>query len=65
MDHAGSAAFTSWSTSARFVAHDPRLAVPADWLRFKGVIRTLYIEKNLPLKEVQAIMERDHSFKAT
>jgi len=62
MDHTD---FTSWSTGARFVAHDPRLPVSADWHRFKGVIRTLYIENNLPLKEVRAIMEREHSFKAT
>jgi Clr5 domain len=65
MDHAGSAGFTSWSTGALFVGHDPQLPVQADWVRFKGVIHALYIEKNLPLKDVRAIMEREHSFKAT
>jgi hypothetical protein len=65
MDHASSAAFTSWSTRALFVGRDPRLPVRADWVRLKGVIRALYIEKNLPLKDVRAIMEREHSFKAT
>jgi hypothetical protein len=65
MDHAGSAASTSWSTGAVFVGHDPQLAVSADWVRFKGVIHALYIEENLPLKHVRAIMEREHSFKAT
>jgi hypothetical protein len=65
MDHAGSTAFTSWSTGALFVGHDPQLPVPADWVRLKGVIYALYIEKNLPLKNVQAIMEREYSFKAT
>jgi hypothetical protein len=65
MEHAGSAASTLWSTGARFVGRDPRLPVRADWVRFKDVIHALYIKKNLPLKDVRAIMEREHSFKAT
>jgi hypothetical protein len=57
MDHARSAAFTSWSTG--------ELPVQADWDRLKSVIHALYIKKNLPLKDVRAVMEREHSFKAT
>jgi hypothetical protein len=65
MDHARSATFTSWRTGALFVGHDPQLPVPADWDRLKSVIHALYIKKNLTLKDVRAIMEREHSFKAT
>jgi hypothetical protein len=65
MDHARSAAFISWRTGAVFVGHDPQSPVQADWDRLKSVIHALYIKKNLPLKDVRAIMEREHSFKAT
>jgi hypothetical protein len=36
-----------------------------DWEPHKARIRRLYSEEDRPLMEVMAIMERDHSFKAT
>jgi hypothetical protein len=44
---------TVWSTSKE------------DWEPFRARIRQLYLEEDRPLKDVMAIMERDHGFKAT
>jgi hypothetical protein len=65
MKYASQAASTGWSSSTSLLGPDPQLPLPADWDRLKGVIHTLYIDKKLRLKDVKAIMERDHSFKAT
>ena len=65
MNHAAQAASTSGSTCAVPLGNDPHLPLPADWDRMKDIIHSHYIGKNLPLKDVKAIMEREHSFKAT
>jgi hypothetical protein len=66
MNHAAQAASTSsGSASAPPLGKDPQPPLPADWDRMKDVIHSLYIGKKLPLKEVRAKMERDHSFQAT
>jgi hypothetical protein len=65
MNHAAQAASTSGSASVPPLGKDPQLPLPADWDRVKDIIHSLYIGKKLPLKDVQAKMERDHSFKAT
>jgi hypothetical protein len=36
-----------------------------DWEPHRARIRKLYLEEDRPLKEVMAIMEREHDFKAT
>ena len=65
MQHAGPEASTLWSTNEPRLGQDPPAPLPADWDRLKAVIHALYIEKKLRLKDVQLIMERDYSFKAT
>jgi Clr5 domain len=65
MNHAAQAASTSGSASSPPLEKDPQLPLPADWDRMKDIIHSLYIGKKLPLKDVRAKMERDHSFKAT
>ncbi|KAJ9148437.1 hypothetical protein NKR23_g5226 [Pleurostoma richardsiae] len=44
---------------------DSQWATPADWVRHRPRISTLYREESRPLKEVMAIMERDYHFQAT
>jgi hypothetical protein len=65
MNHAAQAGSTSGGASAPPSGKDPQLPLPADWDRMKDVIRSLYIGKKLPLKDVRAKLEQDHSFKAT
>jgi hypothetical protein len=40
-------------------------ATPDDWERFRDTIKQLYLDQNKSLKEVMAMMERDHEFHAT
>jgi hypothetical protein len=65
MNHAAQAASTSGSASSPPLEKDPQPPLPADWDRMKDIIHSLYIGKKLPLKDVRAKMEQDHSFKAT
>jgi hypothetical protein len=65
MKHAGQAASTSWSTTEPPLGQKPQGPLPSDWDRLKGIIHTLYIEKHLPLKDIQTRMEQEYSFKAT
>jgi hypothetical protein len=37
----------------------------ADWEPYRARIKELYLEEDRSLKEVMAIMEREHDFKAT
>lgn len=37
---------------------------PEEWVTHKEAIQRLYLEENLPLAEVVAIMARDHNFSA-
>jgi hypothetical protein len=62
MNHAAQAASTSGAPPS---GKDPQPPLPADWDRMKDIIYSLYIGNKLPLKDVRAKMERDHSFKAT
>jgi hypothetical protein len=48
-----SAATSKWATSEK------------DWNSQRGVIKELYFQQDKTLKEVMAIMEREHLFKAT
>jgi hypothetical protein len=36
-----------------------------DWEHHRARIRQLYLDEDRPLKEVMAIMQREHGFKAT
>ena len=36
-----------------------------DWERHRALIRQLYLGEDKPLKDVMAIMEHEHGFKAT
>jgi Clr5 domain len=52
------------------VSHDlitrkKRWAAPEDWEQYRTPIRKLYLEEDMPLKDVMAIMERRHGFYAT
>ncbi|KZL68692.1 hypothetical protein CT0861_03822 [Colletotrichum tofieldiae] len=38
---------------------------PEDWEAKKDAIRSLYLEDNLPLRELMGIMSRKHAFSAT
>lgn len=42
-----------------------RWSTAEDWECYKSRITQLYLEQDKPLKEVMAIMQRDHGFKAT
>lgn len=37
----------------------------ADWEPHEALIRQLYLEEDRPLRDVMAIMRREHTFKAT
>ncbi|EXJ69534.1 uncharacterized protein A1O5_07570 [Cladophialophora psammophila CBS 110553] len=48
--------------------HNPRAIVPRtpqEWNAHRGVITRLYRDRELPLKDVQRIMEMEYNFKAT
>ncbi|KIW93529.1 uncharacterized protein Z519_06134 [Cladophialophora bantiana CBS 173.52] len=48
--------------------HNPRASVPRtpqEWNALRGVITRLYRDLELPLKDVQRIMEMEYNFKAT
>ena len=42
-----------------------RVMKPDDWLPYKPLIKSLYMDKSLTLMDVKATLERDHSLTAT
>ncbi|KAK1977491.1 hypothetical protein LZ30DRAFT_601143 [Colletotrichum cereale] len=65
--------FRPFSTSlpintAPITINQPRVLRPEsqeDWDAKKDVIRCLYLDENLPLKEIIDVMSKEHSFAAT
>lgn len=43
----------------------PTMAAPSDWDAHQETIRALYLDQKKSLKEVMAIMESNHNFRAT
>lgn len=40
-------------------------ATPEEWMAVKPIIRKMYLDENVPLKDVMAIMETQHNFHGT
>ncbi|KZL87997.1 n1-acetylpolyamine oxidase [Colletotrichum incanum] len=54
------AALVNFSNSSTF-----RPECPEDWEAKKGAIRSLYLEENLPLRELTEVMSTKYGFSAT
>ncbi|KAK3321854.1 Clr5 domain-containing protein [Apodospora peruviana] len=64
-DTGGAERAAETTTSTLPIRPQGKWATPDDWTAAKSTIKHLYMEENLPLKEVMAIMEEKHNFRGT